>query len=47
MFNVTARKFSPPYGDGTFNVIIKNYMDTFSPPYGDGTYGAVSFGLKV
>lgn len=37
MFNVTARKFSPPYGDGTFNVIIKNYMDTFSPPYGDGT----------
>ena len=32
-----AKKFLPPYGDGTimdkkFNVIIK-----FSPPYGDGT----------
>jgi len=38
MFNVTARKFSPPYGDGTDWKLYAGVENGFSPPYGDGTH---------
>ena len=37
MFNVTANKFSPPYGDGTYYNTEHHWKMKFSPPYGDGT----------
>lgn len=32
-----AKKFSPPYGDGTKKFEIELGIHQFSPPYGDGT----------
>lgn len=31
------KKFSPPYGDGTFFIKHRSTLHQFSPPYGDGT----------
>lgn len=33
-----AKKFSPPYGDGTWTRSTRFSYYEFSPPYGDGTY---------
>lgn len=32
-----AKKFSPPYGDGTNSGEYRIYIYSLSPPYGDGT----------
>lgn len=32
-----AKKFSPPYGDSTYDSEKVTNVLTFSPPYGDGT----------
>lgn len=32
-----AKKFSPPYGDGTYTPNGNKLPLLFSPPYGDGT----------
>lgn len=36
-FDGMAKKFSPPYGDGTFEEHGFVIGVRFSPPYGDGT----------
>ena len=43
MFNVTARKFSPPYGDGTEFLNEEVQARRFSPPYGENP---LSHGLR-
>lgn len=37
MMNISNKKFSPPYGDGTVHVWLAAIPSQFSPPYGDGT----------
>ena len=32
-----AKKFSPPYGDGTICLLLEQQKGWFSPPYGDST----------
>ena len=46
-FDGMAKKFLPPYGDGTFSSLEDAVAARFSPPYGDGTVVIISTSLSM